>query len=329
MDRHVIALAVADALPIFELAVPCEVFGIDRSDIVDPWYDFRLCAVQDGPLRTAAGLSIDTPYGIEELATADTVLVPASDRGMIHNPPPHLLDALRAAHERGARIASICNGAYILAAAGLLDGRPATTHWMNRADFAERFPRVDLHADVLYTDDGDILTSAGTGAAIDLCLHLVRRDHGAAVANTVARRMVVPPHREGGQAQYIESPVPPRVDQTLAPVLDWARGRLGEPLTVADLAARAGVSSRTFARRFNAATGTSPLRWLLRERIRFAQHLLEATDQSVEAVAERAGFGSSANLRGHFGRVVGVPPNGYRKLFASARGEVGSGGGAR
>lgn len=315
--RPVIAMLVAEGMPVFELAVPCEVFGIDRSDIVSPWYDLRLCAVGSRSPLARSGLRIETPYGLDDLADADTVIVTANDTTLIDDPPRALLDALRAAHARGATLASICNGAFVLAAAGLLDGRPATTHWMHREAFAARFPQVDLHADVLYTDDGDVLTSAGTGAAIDLCLHLVRREHGTAVANTIARRMVVPPHREGGQAQYIDSPVPPRLDRTLAPVLDWARDRLGQPLSIADLAGRAGTSPRSFARHFKAATGTSPFQWLVRERVRYAQHLLEATDVPVEAIAARAGFGSSASLRAHFGRLVGVSPHGYRKLFAT------------
>jgi transcriptional regulator GlxA family with amidase domain len=313
---HVVGVAVTDQMAIFELGVVCEVFGIDRSDIVSPWYDFLLCKVSEGPLRTAAGLLVDTPYGINELLDADTILVPAAARASLIDPSPALLDTLREAHRRGKRIASICGGAYILAAAGLLDGKRATTHWMNAADFAARFPAVRLDPDVLYVDEGDVLTSAGTGAAIDLCLHLVRSDHGSAVANEIARRMVVPPHREGGQAQFAQ-PVPrvARPDPGLAVVLDWARQRLDRPLTVADLAAEARMSARTFARRFAETTGVSPLRWLVLQRVRVAQELLETTDEPVESIARNVGFGTAANLRLHFSRVTSVSPQTYRHVF--------------
>src|SRR6266545_1049631 len=244
MRPHVVAVAVTTAIPVFEFAVPCEVFGVDRADLANPWYDLRLCAAESGPLRTTMGLHIDTPYGLDDLLAADTIVVPACARMIQREPPARLLDALRRAHARGARIASICTGAYVLAAAGLLDGRRATTHWMNAVDFAHRYPLVQVDPAVLYVDHGDLLTSAGTGAAIDLCLHLVRVDHGAAVANEVARRMVVPPHREGGQAQFTP-PVPRAAPQShLAPVLDWARHRLDQPLTVAQLAREARMSPR-------------------------------------------------------------------------------------
>src|SRR6266540_291006 len=257
-DPHVISVAVTDRIPVFELAVPCEVFGIDRSDIVKPWYDFRLCAAEPGPLRTTAGLTVDTEHGLRDLLDADTILVPACSRAVQVAPPDELLDVLREAHGRGTRLVSICTGVYLLAAAGLLDGRRATAHWMNAIDFAYRFPAVQLDPAVLYVDEGDILTSAGTGAAIDLCLHVVRLDHGAAVANEVARRMVVPPHREGGQAQFAS--ITPRAASRspLGPVLDWARQHLDQPLTVADLAREAHLSQRTFARRFADEVGMSP-----------------------------------------------------------------------
>jgi transcriptional regulator GlxA family with amidase domain len=318
---HRIAVLVTDGLFDFELAVPTEVFGIDRSDIVAPWYDFRLCATGPPRPRTHAGLIVDTPYGLDDLVDADTVVVPACDRAFGIAPSPDVLDALREAHRRGARIASICTGAYLLAAAGLLDGRPATTHWMNAVDFAHRYPEVRLDPDVLYVDDGDVLTSAGTSAGIDLCLHIVRRDFGAAVANTIARRMVIPAHREGGQSQYVELPLPPpRADTGLAPLLDWAVAHLDEPLTVADLARRVHQSPRTFARRFRDATGTTPLHWLLQQRVRLAQQLLESTDEPVERIAERTGFGTAANLRVHFARVTSVSPKTYRHVF-SRRGQ--------
>lgn len=315
MGRHVVAVAVTDQAPIFELAVVCEVFGIDRPDLADPWYEFRLCAAQPGTLHTAAGLRVETPYGLADLATADTVVVAAFPRPVQLDSLAPLVAALREAHARGARIAAICSGAYALAAAGLLDNRPATTHWMYADDFARRFPAVKVDPDVLYVDDGDILTSAGTGAGIDLCLHLVELDHGAAVANAVARRMVVPPHRDGGQAQYVQPPRTTTNGSGLGHVLDWARGHLDRPLTVADLAAKAQLGQRTFVRRFADATGTSPLRWLTSERIRLAQELLETTDQPVERIARLTGFGTPANLRQHFGRATSISPQTYRRVF--------------
>ncbi len=315
MRPHVVAVAVTTAIPVFEFAVPCEVFGVDRADLANPWYDLRLCAAESGPLRTTMGLHIDTPYGLDDLLAADTIVVPACARMIQREPPARLLDALRRAHARGARIASICTGAYVLAAAGLLDGRRATTHWMNAVDFAHRFPAVTVDPTVLYIDEGDVLTSAGTGSAIDLCLHLVRRDHGAAVANEVARRMVVPPHRAGGQAQFAQpvSRGEPRSD--LAPVLDWARHHLDQPITVAQLAHQAHMSPRTFARRFRDTIGTSPLRWLVEQRVRLAQELLETTDEPVERIAARCGFGTAVSLRQHFSRMVSVSPQTYRHVF--------------
>ncbi|MGP3971273.1 GlxA family transcriptional regulator [Streptomyces sp. 6N223] len=316
---HVVAVAVTDGAPVFELAVPCEVFGIDRSDLADPWYELRLCAAgpDPGPPRTTAGLAVHTPYGLDDLPDADTVVIAACARHIQLDPPPALLDAVRAAHARGRRIVSLCSGVYVLAAAGLLAGRRATMHWMSAADFAHRFPDVDVDPSSLYAEDGTILTSAGTGATIDACLHLVRRDHGSAVANEVARRMVVPPHREGGQSQYAK-PLRPATrggGDDLAPVLRWARERLHEPLTVPRLARQAHMSERTFARRFRDALGVTPLQWLLQQRVRLAQELLETTDEPVEAIARHAGFGSAANLRHHFGRLTTITPQTYRHVF--------------
>jgi transcriptional regulator GlxA family with amidase domain len=300
------------------------VFGVDRSDLVDPWYEMRLCAGQPGVLHTAAGLRVETAYGLDDVARADTVIVPACARPVQLAPPEPLLAALRKAHQRGARLASICSGVYLLAAAGLLDGRQATTHWLYATEFARRWPTVKVDPDVLYVDDGDILTSAGTGAGIDLCLHLVELDHGTAVANAVARRMVVPPHRQGGQAQYVQ-PLPTRTTDGdgLGPVLDWARQHLDHPLTVADLARRAQLGQRTFVRRFAATTGTSPLRWLIAERVRLAQELLETTDEPIERIARQTGFGTAANLRQHFGRATSISPQTYRQVFRH-RGETSS-----
>jgi transcriptional regulator GlxA family with amidase domain len=259
------------------------------------------------------GLLLDTAYGVDDLVDADTVIVPAAGEEAGRHGP--LIDALRQAYDRGARIASICTGSFLLAEAGLLDGRRATTHWAWAGEMADRYPNVDVDPNVLYVQDGRIFTSAGTAAGIDLCLHLVRLDLGTEIANAVARRMVVPPHRDGGQAQYVDAPLPACDSDTLAPLLDWAVEHLDEPLTLADLARKANISVRTLVRRFTAATGTTPLQWLLVQRVRRAQHLLESTDQPVERIAALAGFGTAANLRQHFTRVVGVPPMHYRRTF--------------
>ncbi|MFI5958697.1 GlxA family transcriptional regulator [Cryptosporangium sp. NPDC051539] len=314
MSRHVVAVAVDANLPVFELAVACEVFGLDRSDIVDPWYELRLCAVGAGPVRTVDGLTIDAGYDLDDFERADTLLVPGVHRTTQVDPPVRLLEALRRAHAAGKRIVAFCGGAYVLATAGLLDGRRATLHWMNALDFAHRFPRVTVDPTVLFIDDGGVLTSAGTAAAIDLALHIVRTDHGAAVAAEVARRMVVPPPRQGSQAQH-PTPIAARKPDDLGDVLAWAHERLDQPLTVADLARRAHLSPTTFARRFRATLGATPLQWLVEQRVRRAQELLEATDEPVERIARLAGFGTPANLRHHFQRLVEVSPQTYRHVF--------------
>jgi transcriptional regulator GlxA family with amidase domain len=305
---------------VFELAVVCEVFGIDRREMGVPSYDLRVCAVDDPPLRTnGAGFTIDTPYGVETLAWADTIILPGWPAAKLVPPPEAVCVALRRAHRRGARLASLCSGAYVLAAAGLLDGRRATTHWMYTSDLASKYPEIEIDSGVLYVGDGQVWTSAGTAAAIDLCLHFVRLDHGAEVANVVARRMVVPAHRDGGQAQYVEAPMPEQcADDDLASTLDWAVEHLDRDLTVEDLARRARLSPRTFARRFKMATGTTPLQWLVTQRVILAQRLLEGTELPVEVVAQRCGFGSAATLRQHFGRVVGTSPVAYRQTFRRA-----------
>ncbi|HEX8003448.1 MAG TPA: helix-turn-helix domain-containing protein [Mycobacteriales bacterium] len=311
-----VAVAVCDGVSVFELGVVCEVFGIDRSDTGLPRYDFAVCAAEPGVLRSGGGFGVVAEHGLDRLAAADLVAVPHW-RSVTERPPEALLQALRDVVDRGGRVMSVCSGAFVLAAAGLLDGRRATTHWKYAAQLAEHYPLVDVDPNVLYVDAGPVLTSAGTAAGIDLCLHVVREEHGPAVANAVARRMVVPPHRDGGQAQYVEAPVPlPRRDDGLADVLAWAVEHLDRPLSVDDLAARALMSPRTFARRFRAATGTTPYAWLLHQRTLHAQRLLE-NGLAVEEVARRAGFGSAATLREHFGRIRGTSPSAYRRSFAS------------
>ncbi|NDZ77850.1 helix-turn-helix domain-containing protein [Streptomyces sp. SID10853] len=310
---HRVAIAVTDQAPLFELAVACEVFGIDRPDLADPWYDLRVCAADPGT-TVAHGFVAHGAAGLDELVRADTVVVPAC-ANVHRGPQPELVDAVRAAHTAGARIAAICSGAFVLAAAGLLDGRRATTHWMHAGELARRHPDVRLDPKVLYVEDGGVYTSAGTAAGIDLCLELVRTDHGAAVANALARRLVTPPHRTGGQAQYVELPAVARDDTALGPLLEWARARLDRPITLTDLARRAGLSRRTLARRFDEAMGVPPMRWLQQERIRRAQHLLETSTLPVEQVSAASGLGSAANLRRHFVRCVGLAPQAYRLAF--------------
>ena len=299
----------------FELAVACEVFGLDRRELVDPWYEHRVVAATPGPHRSPEGVTVDTPYGLEELDGAGTVVIPA--RSFPGDPPAEVVDGLRAAHARGARLLSVCTGAFVLAAAGLLDGRRATTHWMWADELARCYPRVKVDPRVLYVDGGDgVFTSAGTAAGIDLMLHIVRLDHGAEVANAVARRMVVPPHRDGGQAQFVDLPVPDTDgNEPLSSVLGWMLEHVDQDLSVEQLARRARTSPRTFARRFRAVTGTTPHQWLLRQRVLLAQQLLETTDEPVEWVARRCGFGSAAGLRQHFGRAVSASPLAYRRAF--------------
>jgi transcriptional regulator GlxA family with amidase domain len=312
-----VAVAVGRHVAAFELGVLSEVFGIDRSADGLPTYRFRVCAAEPPPLMTDAGFTIDTPYGLEELATADLIAIAAWNTE--NEPPQELLVALRAAVERGARVMSVCTGAFVLAAAGLLDGRRATTHWMHAAELARRYPAIDVDANVLYVDQGAVLTSAGTAAGIDLCLHIVREEHGAAVANAIARRMVVPPHRDGGQAQYIEAPmVEHDRGDDLAVVLDWVQANLDQPFDVDHLARRANMSLRTFNRRFAATTGTAPHRWLITQRVARAQQLLEETELDIEQVAEQTGFGTAATLRQHFSRHRGTSPQTYRRNFCKA-----------
>ncbi|MDQ1021896.1 transcriptional regulator GlxA family with amidase domain [Streptomyces afghaniensis] len=312
---------------LYELSIPCTVFGKPQPDLADPWYDLRLCGTGAGPAEGEGaahghGLSLRTRYGLDDLVGADTVIVPSVPDPCVEEGrplPEELIAALRRAHEAGARMVSLCTGAFALAEAGLLDGRRATAHWMHTAQLAERYPKVHVDASVLYVDDGDVLTSAGLTAGLDLCLHLVRRDLGAHVANQLARRMVVPAHRPGGQAQFIELPVPAGDDEGLAPVLAWARAHLDRPLTVADLARRAAMSPRTFYRRLQAATGTTPLQWLLDQRLGRARSLLESTDLPIDKVGELSGLGTANNLRHHFLRNLGVSPGDYRRAFPAAR----------
>ncbi|MGW1208018.1 helix-turn-helix domain-containing protein [Streptomyces sp. NPDC002499] len=306
-----VALAVTDGMLHYELSVAVEVFGTDLTHLVDPWYDFSVCG--SAPVHIGR-FRLDPDHGLDHLVHADTVIVPGladTDR----EPTAELVEAVRDAHEAGARVASLCTGAFVLGAAGLLDGRRATTHWAHTGELARRHPAATVDPDVLYVDNGDVLTSAGKAAAMDLCLHLVRRDHGSANANKIARRLVVPPHRDGGQAQFIATPLPAPGNHPLDELLPWAMERLDEPLTVEDLARQARMSSRHLGRHFKHLTGTTPLQWLHTQRIRRAQELLETTNATVDTIASVTGMGTATTLRRHFHRSVGVPPDAYRRTF--------------
>ncbi|MEU9181760.1 helix-turn-helix domain-containing protein [Streptomyces sp. NPDC048550] len=313
MSRHqVVALLNAPQSP-FELACVAEVFGSVRPDL-PVHYDFTVCAERPGVLPATTGPAMYVEAGLDALTDANTIVVPGwQPTGA--NVSPNILSALRAAHRRGARVVSICTGAFVLAQAGFLDGRRATTHWRRAEQFAAAFPRVEVDADVLYVDHGDVATSAGSGAGIDLALHLVRRDHGAAYAAQIARSMVLPPHREGGQLQYAAQPVAIRTDESLAPLLEWALARLNTELTVDRLAEQVGVSARTLTRRFTEQLGHSPGKWLLTQRLAAARILLEQTDLPVEAIANRVGLSSAVNLRRRFRTMLGTTPGAYRRAF--------------
>ncbi|MEV8377891.1 helix-turn-helix domain-containing protein [Kribbella sp. NPDC056861] len=309
---HTIALAAVGKLLHFELGVAYEIFRTPPEELArDDWYDVLLCG--PGPVEVGP-FTLDPEYGLERIVTADTVLVPACADVDVP-PPPELVDAIRAAHAAGARIASLCTGAFALGAAGLLDGRRATTHWAHTDELTTRHPETTVDPDVLYTDNGSVLTAAGKAAAVDLCIHLIHLDHGAIIANTVARRLVMPPHRPGGQAQYVATPMHAAGDHQLAGLLAWAQSRLDEPLTVTDLARQANMSPRNLGRQFRAVTGQTPLQWLLTQRVRRAQELLESTPNSIESVAVATGMGTATTLRRQFKRVVGVPPDSYRRAF--------------
>ena len=307
--------------PLFELAVACEVFGKPRVGTDPHWYDLTVCRTESGTQDGPGGLSMDVGNDLSALDEADLIVVPAC-RMPSYRPPQSLLAALRRAHERGARIAALCSGAFVLAEAGVLDGRRATTHWMYAPELRRRHPGVKVEEDALYVDEGDVLTSAGSAAAIDLCVHVVRTDFGAAAAAEVGRRMVVAPHREGGQTQY--APGPPLSRTTgLAPVLAWAMERLDEPLTIPRMAREAGMSTRSFGRSFTAEIGLTPLSWINQQRVHRARELLETTDLPVSAIARQCGLGTDDGLRQHFHRHLGTTPSAYRRTFRGAATEPG------
>ncbi len=316
--RHLVVAVVPAEPSLLELAAAIEVFGIDRPELADPWYELRICtSTSPGTGSTAYGLPVAIPHRLDALADADTVIAMPWGGEFGAHAPDDVLVALRAAYERGARMLSFCTGTFLLAAAGVLDGRPATTHWQTADALAAAHPSVRVDPGVLYVDDGQVLTSAGAAASFDLALHVVRLDHGADVANHVARGLVVPPHRDGGQAQYVETPVAAEAgSDPFRDTLDWALEHLDEPLTVAELATRSLMSPRSFARQFRMVVGTTPHQWLLRQRVLATQQLLETTELSVERIAMQVGFGSAATLRMHFQRIVHTTPLAYRRTFA-------------
>ncbi|MEU1850432.1 helix-turn-helix domain-containing protein [Streptomyces sp. NPDC019990] len=320
--HRVVVLALDGLLP-FELGIPHRIFGRPKDARGRHLYEVVTCSVRPpGPVETDADFAIQVAHGPEALATADTVIVPASyklgpvyEEGVLTGELAAALGHLRP----GTRLASICTGVYVLAATGLLDGRPATTHWADAERLQRLFPRIEVDPDVLFIDDGDVLTSAGVAAGIDLCLHIVRRDHGAAVANEVARRTVVPPHREGGQAQYVARPVPDPQQASTTAARAWALGHLHEPIQLRDMAAREAMSVRTFTRRFREETGVSPGQWLIQQRVERARHLLESTGRSVDQVARDAGFGTAQSMRQHLQAALGVTPTAYRRTFRTGQ----------
>ncbi|MCD7445299.1 helix-turn-helix domain-containing protein [Streptomyces lincolnensis] len=317
--KEIVAVLLFSGGPIFESSIPLSVFGIDRQDAGVPRYRLLVCGGEEGPLRTTGGLELTAPHGLEAISRAGTVVVPAW-RSITSPPPEEALDALRRAHEEGARIVGLCTGAFVLAAAGLLDGRPATTHWMYAPTLAKRYPSVHVDPRELFVDDGDVLTSAGTAAGIDLCLHIVRTDHGNEAAGALARRLVVPPRRSGGQERYLDRSLPEEIGaDPLAEVVAWALEHLHEQFDVETLAARAYMSRRTFDRRFRSLTGSAPLQWLITQRVLQAQRLLETSDYSVDEVAGRCGFRSPVALRGHFRRQLGSSPAAYRAAYRARR----------
>ena len=317
-----VAVLLLGELFVFEFGILEEVFGQDRTADGLPPVEFRACGVRAGePVRTTGGAAIVPGWGLDGLEGADVVAVPATN---LREYPPEALDALRAAAARGATVLTICSGVFVAGAAGLLDGRRCTSHWRHVDELRTRHPTAVVDPDVLFVDDGDLVSSAGTAAGIDACLHLVRRELGSAAVNILARQMVVPPQRDGGQRQFIDQPVPACTNLALAPTLDWALERLDKDLSVADLAAHARMSERSFGRRFLAETGTTPHRWLIGQRVQLAQRFLEDSDLGIDEVAAQSGFGAAALLRHHFRNQVGITPGDYRRKFQSATSSVAS-----
>ena len=316
--KPLVVVVAYDQLGLFELGIAVEIFGLPRPEVGPNWYRFAVVAAEAGMLRSLGGISIQIDGGLDILQQAHTIIIP-SWKGPNAAAPAELIEALKQARSRGARLVSICVGAFVLAQAGVLDGRRATTHWRHAASLAEQYPKVSVEPDVLYVDESDILTSAGSAAGIDLCLHIVRRDFGPTIANQVARRLVMPSHRDGGQAQFIERPVPAlRESSRLGPLLERMARDISADHSIATLAADAGMSVRTFLRRFHATTGLSPGEWLVNERLNRAREMLETSMAPIEEIATRCGFGTAETLRHHFRRRLSLTPTRYRKLFGGS-----------
>lgn len=313
-QRHLVVALAYDQLCTFEFGFTVEVFALERPELGVEWYDFAVCAAERGPVRAAGGILVQAPHDLSLLARADTIVIPGW-RDADEAPPPELLAHIRAAHARGARLCSICSGVFVLAAAGVLDGQQATTHWRYADRLARRYPKIRVRPDDLYVDNGQVITSAGSAAGLDMLLHLVRRDYGSHVGNLVAQRLVMPPHRDGGQAQFLPRPMAHDEQGRLAKLLDWLRRHPAGPHTVASMAQRAAMSPRTLQRQFREATGMGPTEWLAHERVALAKDLLESPQVALAQVAERAGFGSEESLRHHFRRIAGTTPGAYRRAF--------------
>jgi len=314
MKKHLVVALAYDRLCTFEFGCTVELFALERPELDVDWYDFAVCAVEPGPIRAAGGITVQAPYAPELLERADTIVIPGW-RDADEPPPPAMLEAIRAAHRRGARLCSICSGVFVLAAAGVLDGQRATTHWRYADRLAQRYPQIQVQPDDLYVDNGQVITAAGSAAGLDMLLHLVRRDYGAKVGNLVARRLVVAPHREGGQAQFLPRPMARGEQGRLSRLMDWLRSHPAQAHTVDSMAERAAMSPRTLQRQFQQATGFGPVEWLIRERIALAKDMLEEPDLPLARIAERAGFGSEESLRHHFRRLAATTPAAYRRRF--------------
>jgi AraC family transcriptional regulator, transcriptional activator FtrA len=313
--RHVVAAVAYDRLCTFEFGCTVELFALPRPELDVPWYEFAVCAAERGPIRATGGIAVQVSHSLRLLERADTIVVPGW-RDADEAPPPELLRKLRQAYGRGARLCSICSGVFVLAAAGVLTGKRATTHWKYVDRLAARYPDIRVEANALYVDEGQILTSAGSAAGLDMLVHLVRKDFGPRVANQVAQRLVIPPHREGGQAQFVPRPVPADERGRLAKLLDWIRAHLSSEHTIESLAEQAAMSPRTLQREFKFATGLAPYAWIVRERIERAKELLETGRLPAQRIAERVGMGSAESLRHHFRLRVGTTPAQYRARFS-------------
>lgn len=316
MKDHLVAAVAYDCLCTFEFACTTEVFALPRPELEVDWYRYGVCSPDRGRLRSAGGLMVEAPYTLRLLTRADTIVMPGW-RDVHEAPPPVLVKALARAYERGARLASICSGVFVLAEAGVLDGKSATTHWRYADLLAQRFPAIRVRPDELYVDEGQVITAAGSAAGLDMLLHLVRRDHGAKIANRVAQRLVLPPHRDGGQAQFVPRPMPTDEAGRLARLMDWMRANPRLPHSLQSLAEEAAMSTRSLQRQFSEATGLSPIDWLIRERVALAKDMLEAQDLPMARLAELAGFGSEESLRRHFRAKAGTSPSAYRRRFGS------------